>query len=138
MSRRSRLATVVRVAELRESIARGAVAGAGAETLRAVQQEQDRRAALAGSTLDGNDLHASAARLSWRADAVQVAASDVARARGAHAEALAALTEAARRAALLVQLSDRLRAEDELARLQADQRTADDSTVARHVRGGGA
>ena len=47
MSRRSRLATVVRVADLRESVARGAVAAAGAATARALQQEGERRDALA-------------------------------------------------------------------------------------------
>lgn len=134
MSRRSRLATVVRVADLRESVARGAVASAGGALAQAVQNEQDRRDELAAATLDGRELHACAARLSRRAAAVTGAGVEVVRTRATRAEAVVALTEAARRATLLTQLSDRLRAEDEVRRLQADQRTADDSTVARHVR----
>lgn len=136
MSRRSRLATVVRVADLRESVARGQVAAAGAATARALQEEQARRDGLAASAVDGRDLHASVARLAWRADAVALAGAEVARARADRAAAVVALTEAARRASLFSTLADRLRAEDEVRRLQADQRTADDSTVARHVRGG--
>ena len=141
MSRRSRLATVVRVADLRESVARGAVAAAGVATARAVQEERERRDALAVSSLAGlvshdGDVRGAVARLAWRADAVALAGDEVVRARAVRAQAVAALTEAARRASLFTTLADRLRAEDELRRLQADQRTADDSTVARHVRGG--
>ena len=138
MSRRSRLATVVRVADLRETIARGEVAAAGAAIARALQDEQARRDALATARLDGTALHASAALLSWRAEAVTLAGTEVARTRAARAEAVVALTEAARRASLFATLADRLREEDEVTRLQADQRAADDSTVARHVRGGAA
>ena len=113
MSRRSRLATVVRVADLRETIARGQVAVAGAATARALQDEQARREALAAARLDGSALHASAALLAWRAEAVALAGTEVARARAARAEAVVALTEAARRASLFTTLADRLRAEEE-------------------------
>ncbi len=144
MSRRSRLATVVRVADLRETIARGEVAAAGAATARAVQDEQARRDALAAGRPDGTAprtaaaLHTGAELLARRAEAVALAGLEVARTRAARADAVAALTEAARRASLFATLADRLRQEDEVARLQADQRAADDSTVARHVRGGAA
>ena len=134
MSRRARLATVVRVAELRETVARGEVVRAAAEAARTRGEEQARRDSLAAGRLDGTDLQRSAAVLGWRAGAVRLAATEAERAAAVHADAVAVCVDASRRTALLTSLAERLRAEHAAALLAADQRTADDSTAARHLR----
>lgn len=134
MSRLRRLATVVRVAELRETVARGRVAAAAAEVTAARAVESDRTAVLAGSTFDAAAVSQSVATLTWRAAAVRRAEQDVERAAGARLTALADQVDAARHATLLRRLSDRLLAEEAARRIAAEQRTVDDSTGARHLR----
>jgi hypothetical protein len=134
MSRLSRLATVVRVAELRETVARGQVAAATAEVTAARTEQADREAVLAGSAFDGSDVSRSVAVLGWRAAAVRAAEQEVERAGAARLTALAGRVDAARHATLLRRLSDRLLAEETARRISAEQKTVDDSTGARHLR----
>lgn len=134
MSRLRRLTTVVRVAELRETVARGQVAAANAEVARARTAQDDREAVLAGSTFDAGAVSHSVATLGWRAAAVRAAEQEVERAGAARLTALAGQVDAARHATLLRRLSDRLLAEETARRIAAEQRTVDDSTGARHLR----
>lgn len=129
-----RLATVVRVAELRETVARGEVAAAAAEVHGARTAQADREAVLAASTFDATAVDRSVATLSWRAAAVRQAEQEVERAGAARLTALARQVDAARSATLLRRLSDKLLAEETARRIAAEQRTVDDSTGARHLR----
>lgn len=134
MSRTRRLGTVVRVADLRVGVARGQAAAAAARTVAARTEEQHRTAVLAAGAPVGLDLSAVAQLLALRAAAVRGAGEAVATADRDRAGAVEAHVAASRRARLLTQLADRLRAEDELRRIADDQRTSDDSTSARHSR----
>ena len=139
VSRRSRLATVVRVADLRESIARGELAAAGAASTRA-------RAGRAGPPRRAGRLRPRRRRPArlGRPAGLARRRRRRRRRRGRTGPGQPGPRPPPRSPrppggpACSPPSSDRLRAEDEVRRLQADQRAADDSTVARHVRGGAA
>lgn len=135
MSRLRQLTTVVRVAELRETVARSKVAAASAAVATARTVRCERLETLAGTRLDGADVASSARLLQWRAEAVRTAEQDVEAAAAFRLTAVADRVGAARHAKLLRRLNDRLLAEENSRWLVAEQRTADDSTAARHLRG---
>ncbi len=134
MSRRSPLATVLRVAELREATARGTVAAAAGLAADARREHRGRVERLAAAAPAGLDLAGTAAVLGWRAAAVTEAATAVEQADALRAHAAAAHTDAARRARLLAGVVEQHRVQQEALRVTAEQRTADDSSTARHLR----
>ena len=132
MSRR--LATVLRVAALQETLARAEAGRAGVVVHEASLVEQQRRAALAGSALPGGSpsaLQQALALSALRAQAVGTAQTAVAEAEAARADALDGWTRARARARLLEELDDRLRRQEQADEIAAAQKVADDLSSGR-------
>ena len=129
MTRRSAIATLLRVAELQEAVARGhaaqALSAAAAAEDRCDQAEHDLRAAgLAGGSPSA--LGTSTQVRLWRADAVALAGEQVAQSQEARQVALAQWTETRRRQRLLESLAARKREERLAAVEKSEQRLADE------------
>lgn len=132
MSRR--LATVLRVAALQETLARAEAGRAGVAVHQAGLLEQQRRASLAASSLSVGTpaaLQQSLALSALRAQAVSVAEAGVAEAEAGCAAALDGWTRARARARLLVELDTRLRAAEQAEEIAAAQKLADDLSSGR-------
>ena len=125
MTGRDSLATVLKVAELRERVARGAVTLAVATEQRACAAEHRAEQHLAALP-DEADLRLAAARAGLRAGALLDAQRATAQAGDLTSASVAAYVESARRTSLLTQLAARKAAEREQAVLAAEQRLADD------------
>jgi hypothetical protein len=128
------LATVVRVAALQETVARGRV-GAALAACRATEASYDDAArVLSGTALVGGpvrDLVADAQRQERRAAGVVSAQQAHQEAVAARDEALEAWRAAQQRARLLEELADRRRQAVDAARESASQRLADDLSALR-------
>jgi hypothetical protein len=127
--KRSPLATLLRVAELQEAVARGAAGKAllqarAADEAHAEQVAQLRAAGLAGGTPAA--LVATTQVRLWRAAAAADPAANAATADGARDAAVARWTEARRTTRLFEELAARKHAEREAAQEKAAQRLADD------------
>ena len=129
MSRRSAVATLVRVAALQEAVARAAagkalaaVAGAHDDHARAAADLAD--AGLAGGTRAA--LESTTQVRLWRADLVGQASAAVTAAEAERGAALAAWTEARRKHRLFEQLAARKAEEARVARERAEQALADE------------
>ena len=136
MSRRSPLATVLRVAELRERGARAAVAAATANA-RAAAAEAARRHEMLPQLhgrMDGVMLSAAHTSASLRAGAAVAADAAAEQAEDGRQAALATWAAAAGRRNAMEELLARHVAEQERQRVAAEQRAMDD----RGVRKGGA
>ena len=132
MSRR--LTTVLRVAGLQQTVARGAVGAAQAAVRAAEREHTDARVRLEATALTGGsvaDLLASGTVVAARAASVLATERAVTDAETARDEALARWTELRRRQRLLEELHARQRAEDDAARERAAQRLADDLSAGR-------
>lgn len=132
MSRR--LTTVLRVAALQETVARGAVGAAQAVVREAERDCADARDRLAATALTGGsvpELLASGSTVAGRAAVVLATDRAVDEAATARDEALARWVELRRRQRLLEELHARQRADDEAARERAAQRLADDLSAGR-------
>lgn len=132
MSRR--LTTVLRVAALQETVARGAVGAAQAVVREAERARADARDRLAAAALTGGsvrELLASGSTVAGRAAVVLATDRAVGEATTARDEALAQWVELRRRQRLLEELHARQRADDEAARERAAQRLADDLSAGR-------
>ena len=125
MTGRDSLATVLKVAELRERVARGAASAAVAAEQRAHAAQTRAREHLAALPAHA-DLRVAAARSALRAGGVLEAqrASEVAAVQTT--AAVAAYVDSARRTGLLAELVARKAAERELHVIAAEQRLADD------------
>lgn len=129
MTRRTAIATLLRVAELQEAVARGqaaqALAAAAEAQAQHAQAEHDLRAAgLAGGTPSA--LESSTQVRLWRADAVAIADAHAGHAAQARQAALAQWTETRRRQRLLESLAARKREERLTAIEKSEQRLADE------------
>ena len=132
MSRR--LATVLRVAALQETLARAQAGRAGVAVHEAGLLVQQRRDALAGSAVSGGTPAALQQALSLsalRAQAVTAAQEGEAQAEAARAGALDGWTRARARARLLEELDDRLRQQEQADEIAAAQKLADDLSSGR-------
>ncbi len=129
MSRRTSVATLVRVAELREAAARGEAAKALAAVGAAAQAHQDARATLEQAGLAGGTREAlgstTQVRL-WRAEGVDLAGRQLMDSEAARDEALMTWTESRRRQRLLETLAARTREEARLAQDKREQQLADE------------
>lgn len=137
MSRRSPVATLLRIAELQEAVARGAAGRALAATQAAdLAHEQElanlRAAGLAGGTRQALES-TSQVRL-WRAAAVVQSAADADETHQARAAAIVGWTEARRRHRLFEELAARHRAEALLRQERIAQRLSDDLAGLRRSR----
>ena len=129
MTRRTAIATLLRVAELQEAVARGRAAQAlatAAETegLHAQAEHDLHSAGLAGGTPSA--LQESTRVRLWRADAVALAGVRVEEASQARHAALDNWTETRRRQRLLERLAARKREERIAAVEKSEQRLADE------------
>ncbi len=129
MTRRTAIATLLRVAELQEAVARGhaaqALAASAAAQENHAQAERDlRHAGLAGGTPSA--LERSTQVRLWRADAVAIADTQAVQAAQARQAALAQWTESRRRQRLLESLAARKREERLTAIEKSEQRLADE------------
>jgi len=137
MSRRSALPTLLRVAELREAVAR-ADAGRALVAQADATAERDLRARALGelpSPAAGATSLEQVAQLGrWRAEALRVAEGELTHAQAARATAVEGWTETRRRHQLLEGLADRARAARDEEREKVAQRLADDLSSSRERR----
>jgi flagellar biosynthesis chaperone FliJ len=127
---------LVRVAELKEAVARGQAGQALAAALEAHTRYDDRVADLRSAGLDGGAreaLTSSATRQLLRADAAAQAQRDLEAARAEQAAAVAQWTDARRRHRLFNELAERAR-EDELTRRERVEQTLADELAASRAR----
>ena len=129
MSRRSAVATLLRVAELQEAVARGAAgralsALAEAETAHAEAQSQLGRAGLAGGSRHA--LQSTTDIRLWRAQAVTGAEQAQEQALGARQQALDAWIESKRRHRLFETMAARKAEQARQAQDRAEQQLADE------------
>ncbi len=129
MTRRSAVATLLRVAELQEAAARGRAGQALTQAREAQDAHQAahddlRRAGLAGGSREA--LESTTQVRLWRAEAVELAGQQVEVADGVRQEALATWTESRRRQRLFETMAARKREEARAARERADQSLADE------------
>ena len=130
----TRLATLVRVAELQEAAARGQAARALAATAAARQVHADRLEVLTSGAVAGGsrDALTSSAQLQLtRAQAVADADVDVQAALHGQDQAVAGWTEAQRRHKLFTELLERHREARRVAQEKADQQLADELVASR-------
>ena len=138
MSRRSRIATVVRVAEIRETAARARVGLATRDRDAAQRALGQRQAELAQTSLSGGtaaDLLRSVQIQGLRADATVAAAATVETAEASRGSALGAWTDLANRARLLRDLESRQKAAVVAADEAATQKLLDDLAASRAAGG---
>lgn len=129
MTRRTAIATLVRVAELQEAVARGQAAQALAAARTAQEEHAHAQAELQDAGLAGGTpaaLETSTRTRLWRADAVAQAQARVTDANGAREAALAQWTETRRRQRLLDSLAARKREEHRAGVERSEQRLADE------------
>lgn len=132
MSRR--LATVLRVAALQETLARAEAGRAGAAVHEAVALVGEREAALAATRLVAGtpaQLQQRLAVQGLRARAVGAAQAGVDEAEAARRSALEGWSRTRARHRLLEELDARVRAEEQAAEIAAAQKLADDLSGAR-------
>ncbi len=137
MSRRSPIATLLRVAELREAAARGEAARSLSAVAAAGRARASAEAALAQAGLAGGSREAlgstTQVRL-WRAEGVERASEDVQGAEASRDQALHAWTESRRRQRLLETLAVRKREEARAHREKNEQALADELSGFRNRR----
>lgn len=129
MTRRSAIATLLRVAELQEAVARGHAALALSAAATAQDRQADAERDLRGAGLAGGTpsaLETSTQVRLWRADAVALAGEQVVQAQEARQVALNQWTETRRRQRLLESLAARKREERLSAIEKSEQRLADE------------
>ena len=134
----SRIATLVRVAELQEAVARGNAARAlAAASAAATQYDGELTHLRTGGVVGGSReaLAASARQQLTRAEAVAAAALAHEAALRAQQHAVSGWTEARRRHRRFTELSDRKREEERRRREKADQQLADELASCRRDRG---
>jgi hypothetical protein len=129
MTRRTAIATLLRVAELQEAVARGhaaqALSAASTATARRDEAQRDLQAAgLAGGAPTA--LASSTQIRLWRADAVALADVGAAAAKADRDQALANWTDSRRRQRLLESLAARKREERLSAQEKTEQALADE------------
>ena len=130
----SRLATLVRVAELQEAAARGQAARALAATAAARQVRADRLEVLSAGAVAGGtrDALTSSAQLQLtRAQAVADAEVGVQTAQHGQDQAVAGWTEAQRRHKLFTELLERHREAQRVQQEKADQLLVDELAASR-------
>lgn len=129
MSKRSAIATLVRVAELQEAVARGAAGRALARSREAHDEIERARNELANAGLAGGTREAlettTQVRL-WRAEGLQVAEQQAHEVDQERTVALEAWTHARRRHRLFDGLAERKRDEARRDVEKAEQRLADE------------
>lgn len=129
MSRKDRLATVARVAALRETVARGRVAVATAQAEAARTQSEAARRAVEQATVSGGstaDVLSALAAAQRRAESATLADAGHRGAVETRTTELAGWSAAAQRARLLADLAARQRTEREHALESRQQRLVDD------------
>jgi hypothetical protein len=129
MTRRSRLDSVLRVAELREVQARRDLLAANAARAAAAAAHQQRLSRLSAAETPygaGDDLRHAVAVRHLRVVAATDAAAEARQADAAGAVAHTGWVDAARRAQLVERLVERQRAEAQADRERAEQRELDD------------
>ena len=134
MSRRSRIATVVRVAEIRETAARAQVAAATRDRDLAQRALSQRQAELAQTSLSGGtavDLLRSVQIQGLRADATVAAAVTADTAQTTRDTSVRAWADLANRARLLRDLETRQKAAQVAAADAATQKLLDDLAASR-------
>jgi flagellar biosynthesis chaperone FliJ len=134
VSRPSRLATLLRVADIKEASARGEAAGALRRTSRAQQELADRTAALSQSGLAGGTRSALERTTQTRLLRAATANEAGEAARLAHLAsdaALGAWTDARQRRRLFEELRNRSQAEQQAAREHEEQRQSDELAAQR-------
>ena len=125
---------LVRVAELKEAVARGQAAQALAAAQAAAVVYDDRLAALQGAGVDGGNreaLTSSITRQLLRADAAAVARDELAAARSEQTAALGRWTDARQRHRLFTELAERAREEELTRREHVEQGLADELAASR-------
>ena len=125
---------LVRVAELKEAVARGQAAQALAAARAADATHEERLADLHRAGLDGGSREAlttSVSRQLMRADAVAQARDDLAAARHEQASAVGRWTEARQRHRLFSELAERAREEELNQRERTEQALADELAASR-------
>jgi len=130
----SRLATLVRVAELREAAARSQAARALAASAAAHHALEESVAVLRSGGIVGGGRHAleqSAQQQLVRADAVRQAEAAAAEADRLRLEAVRGWTESQRRQRLFAELHERHRETERLRQEKAEQQLADELAASR-------
>jgi len=129
-----RMKTLVRVAELKETVARAQAGQALAAARAASSRYDDRLADLQGAGVDGGSreaLTSSVTRQLLRADAASQAGQELDAARAAQLAALGRWTDARQRHRLFTELAERAREEELTLRERGEQALADELAASR-------